>query len=340
MEIIKDSNKVLEYVYDHPECSSAQIIEKLKWDKERVFIALKYLEGRYRIEVGVKAMGRNWHIINVTPYGIDIVEENRKDKEKKKEIKPKGKQETEKLEVKQYNEIIERLNIIKNNIGCINSRKSREINYKTLLYSLVIASLLAIGFTSFLEIIKLFFPIQRYTIPYGLFLYFLILSALLWIAVYIKKMRECFDVAEYFIELKIPTEKTKREIFEVIKKLREIFEVNGQKIDKYLKSNFEGRFINGFVFYFKNRRTDIKRQEEILIENFMKEIKGLFYEFKYKGNKNIISYIKLDFDQKTVSISMNREIPYKIANKILSEILSEFKEISVIESKGLDQNEN
>ncbi|MCK5039518.1 MAG: hypothetical protein KAR87_00935 [Candidatus Aenigmarchaeota archaeon] len=323
MSIKNDSLAILKHLIEKKNSNSVNIISYFEFEKARTDEALEYLEQKGYI-TAKKMYDGNWRFIKPTSLAIDYYEELTKEEKKKQEKHTQANEDIIKKET------LDQLSRIERNINILHSRRYREVNYNTSLYPLIIASFIAIGFTSLVEFLKIILPLKYEPILRWSY-YSLMFISILVISKMSEKMRKNLEVDDYVVLLKI---KEDNKNYDLLKNIRKIFEDNDHQLFKF-RPTFEGILLNSIIFKMKSidKSIDIDRKEQILKDKFNKETKKVYYEFKYINRRGIFSSFTLDLKKLKLKIEIDKGTDYKIANKIYDTIMK-LNKFDLIEKSG------
>ncbi|MBS3108519.1 hypothetical protein J4409_01475 [Candidatus Woesearchaeota archaeon] len=309
MSIKTDALELLKLIMEKEISNSNELSNVLQFEKTRVTKALKYLEDKSLIRVTVRTMDGSWKGITSTAEGIDLCEEQLTITSNNSKLKNEYEQ-TLSLD------LTDSLSRIEQSINAMLSRQHREKSYYASLYSLLAATFIALGFSSMLEYLKAIVP-NEYARLLILFHYILFFVSIGLAARYIQKLRASMDVLDYSATFKIDTSNN---ILNLMPVAREIFEKNEHQITQSFiafSPKFEGLGINGLSFLCRSYRVDINRKEQIIMERYQKEVCTVLYTFDYV-NANVTSSVALDFNKKTLTITLDKAVESRIAKKIFT----------------------
>ncbi len=323
MSIKSDADSILKYIVGKKQTNSDNISTYFEFEKNRTRDALRYLEEKGFISVKAKTVGGNWLMINPSAQGIDFEEESLQEQQIQKTRVEDSKKPIQK-------ETVDQILRIERSINSLQSREYRKINYNASLYPLIIASFIAIGFTSSIEFIKMILPKKYMPLLTGGY-YFLILISILIASYLFEKMRKNLDVDNYVALIKIDAGTNK---FKLVTQIRKIFEANDHQLS-YFRPSFEGFLWHDFPYYIQSRKTNQDRKEEILKDGFGKQTKDINFGFDYVNRKGVISYLTFDMANLKIKVDLDKGTDHKTADKILKDIMA-VNGLAIIEKTGWD----
>jgi hypothetical protein len=307
----------LKYIYDTKKTSSYILERKFAYGRKDIREVLDYYEEKGYIIAKAKTLDGGIHLIRITSEGIDFIE----GKKETDYIKPGTSAELEDYKIKAET-ISEKLESLEEKITIMTNRETRKNTYNVTMYSLLIATFLAILFNSFFEWINMGIPSSLQATLWG-FYYFLILISILMLLVLIEKIRYVMGVSEFYISAKFDLgEKSQKEMVDdfknivLDKKLTENLNLKWKKI----RPKFKGYLWNTLECFFKNLREPLTEKEKWLFKKYdeLKRISFIFYNEKKENDTTTV--LKFNFRENIFSMTHSRNFNYDVALALKSAI--------------------
>jgi len=285
--------EILKRIFKKGRSSSLDLGNILSRKQSDIKKELEYLKGKGLVVWKFKTADGNLHAIKLTSDGIDKVEKFLRTIPESIDItkKPDG-------ILPKFNSIIERLDKIEGKVEEITNRKNREINYKTTIISLLIATFIGISFSSLVEFLSGAIDPQ-YSNYLQMFYYFVTLTSVIVLVLLFDKIQSILKLKEYDFMSNFDTnDSSMREFCEEVRKIVAAF-VKMQK----MRVKFKGKLWYGLEFHFKTRGESLEEKENTAFEEFGNKIRKITYEF-YNDEKKLSDLTQLVVDFKNGSVSV------------------------------------